>query len=249
MINFRVRAFWLTPLLLLSLGPASRAESPAGRVKMLSDAGKWLEARQLAEELLKKNPKDRKLEAQLKAVDEKAKKAAESPEFDPKIYFYAQAYLDYYEKGRFARAMDSMDQVLALEEGNEEVKDFQERAQARVAEAMLAIDVGPTALQATGLRGAVEPPSSEGLSETGLRGALETPSGEGLVETGRGLSGKVLSPSDPEWPESTYREALKAYVRKDHPKAVDLMRQLLAREPDNERWKKSLQRIEKELPQ
>lgn len=244
------RVYWLIPLSLLLAAPAFSAESAVKRVKKLSDAGKWLEARQLGEELLKKNPKDRKLEAQLKALDEKAKKAAENPEFDPKGYFYVQAYLDYFEKRRWGRALDSMNQVLALESGNEEMKLFREKAETRVSEELVAMATGPAALQATGLRGAVEPPAAEGLSETGLRGALETPSAEGLVETGvRGEARKALSPSDPEWPESTYREALKAYVRKDHPKAVDLMRQLLAREPDNERWKKSLQRIEKELPQ
>lgn len=180
-------------------------------MKKLAAQGRWLDARELGEELLKRNPADRGVKLQLKTLDRKAREGALNLDFNPRRYFYAEAYLDYFENRSYAGALDALDQVLALDQSNAEARKFREKA---------------AELAAPKMRFGPQP--------------------DELVQSGRSV-GAPPSPAAAD-PESVYRDALKAYVRKDLPKARDLLRGLLAREPDNERWQKSLQRIEKELP-
>jgi len=127
------RRAWLIPALLLALAGASEAASPERRLGKLMGKGQWLAAGELAREILAQSPENAKAKKLFEELEQRVRRDADNLDFDPQKYFYAQAYLDYF-RGRFADAVDDMEQVLTFELENEEVLRFMDKAQARISE-------------------------------------------------------------------------------------------------------------------
>lgn len=341
---------FLTAALILALANPSHAKSPERRIQKLVEEGQWLAAGELAQDLLKQAPEDPKIRRQLDALEQRVRKDAENLDFDPKRYFYAQAYMDYFKRQRYADAVDDMEQVLVFELENEEVLRFMDKAQARFAEELKAVLGGIPALFESGKHpealelarralaldssnasakdwlkkiqsamapppaqpeapaetklamtspypeaqappppepeasieqpGPPEPPPAQAVATAPAEPPKEAPPPQEPASQGTEVAmapappaptaapprdspivamlppqarparpKPALPPPDPEWLESSYREALKAYVHRDLSKSRKILREMLARDPENERWKRTLQRIEKELPQ
>ena len=122
-------AFLLT-LALASCLPINRAR----RLQELTAEENWLTAGEFAQENLKEHPADAKVKGQLEILEQKVLRDADNLEFDPRRYFYAQAYLDYFKRQSYAQAKDDLEQVLSFDQDNEEVLRFIGKAQIHIKE-------------------------------------------------------------------------------------------------------------------
>lgn len=261
----------LVVLIALAAAPLWAA-SPAKRLRALIADGSWLSAGELAREMIESGEGAGKAEELLRGLEEKARQDAENADFNPRNYFYAQAYFDYFHKKRYKDAVEDLEQVLSFELENEEALRFMDKAQVLAEQetrdraarqqkllrrARELFDAGQAAKALTVAERAVaEVPANAEAQELldDIRRLLEPPplvmkpsrQGKPLRQVLR--QAKALPPPDPAWLESRYREALKAYVAKELDKAAAILNELLRRDPGNERWKKTLERIGKELP-
>ncbi len=122
-----MRRYFILGLLLCA--SAGSAKTPESRVAALAAQGQWLGARELGEELLKQDPGNAQVKRALEALDEKVRRNTENLDFDPKKYFHAQAYVDFFS-GHYAQAVEDLEQVLVFELENEEALQFMDKAQA-----------------------------------------------------------------------------------------------------------------------
>lgn len=236
----------LAPFLILSSSWA--ASGGARRVEKLGKQGRWFDAGELAQELQKASPRDERLRKAVEALEEGVRRDAENLDFDPKKYFYAQAYLDYFKRRRYADAAEGLEQVLIFELENEEVLRFLDKAQARSPKIEPATEPPlaepPAAAPVIEARAVSLPPAARSLR---LRPAA-TPALKPAPAASVAARPRPKAPVDPEALESSYRAALKAYVQRDLSQARSILSELLDSDPQNERFKRALQRIGKELP-
>jgi tetratricopeptide (TPR) repeat protein len=251
-------------------GPAS-LKAAASKT---ADRTRWLTLREEGLKRLKGNAQETTALALISELDYKACQDAGDERLDLDYrHFYAEAYLRYFglrcfegrpSPGRndYRQALQDMELVIEarlqkgmtlseireLREKKREMSQFlakaSEKAQSQPEEI---IDASPGPDPQISLAGrSVEDTESQGTGlETISEAAPEVlpmgPSPQALELAGR--AALQLTMSDPA-AETRYRQALIAYQKKNFDKACGILREILNRDPKNERCKKSLRRIE-----
>ena len=229
-------------------------------IERLADSGQWFAAREAATQTLKARPGRADVAARITALDRLAREQEENLEFDPRKYFYAQAYLDYFERRLFQRAVENMEQVLVFGLENAEILRFMDSAQIK-AEA----EREKTQRQIDALleRAAAHFRSGdlqEARRAADLVATLDASNAQAQQwqsKIRRAIVASAPAPAraappprpapDPAWVEARYHEAVKSYVRGDLAKARETLSEVVDRDPANDRCKRMLMRIEKEL--
>ena len=215
--------------ILLSLSCAHQ-NSALRRHDDLVAAGQWLHARRSIDEISKQGPISAELAARLEQLNRRARYQVNNLEIHPLQYFYARAYIDYFENKRYHKAAEALRQVLIYELDNEEVVRFLELAKTHFEseeaerEKRLAQDLKRAQL---------------------LQAAIET-----AIASKAGQPAEAPPPPpppDPEWLEARYEEALTAYFKRDMSKARKIIEENVRQDPGNLRWKKVIERIDREL--
>lgn len=259
--NYRSFRALAGSLALLGLCACAARPGPR-RVQALLADGRWLYAREAAEEALRQAPNNQALVRAIADLDKRAENQAANSDFDPKRYFYAQAYLEFFKHKRYLKAVEDMEQVLSYELDNEELLHFMDRAQPKLEEEQRLAAEKVNSLIVDGVNAYREGDYARTLhcAQRALALAPADPRARKLAAKAQEALTPTLSPAvaaksrstpapaDPEWLQARFEEALKAYIKGDILTTRDILRELVAKTPDNAQYQRHLDRIQKELP-
>jgi tetratricopeptide (TPR) repeat protein len=252
---------WAILAAMLALSSCAHWKPPADELARLIDSGQLLTAREAAQTRLNASPDDAGAKAALVALGAKISALSENDDFNPIKYLYAQAYIDYHDRKKYASAVRRLAHILDYSMDNPEIVDFLEKAKdlAELERAATASAVAQENARAQSFFGS----GQFGPALAAARAALKLDPQDASAQGWAARARQAMTPQavaaiepprlpteapDPEELETHYEEAVKAYLRGDLAASRDFLLENVRLDPGRPKWRKTLRRIQNEMP-